>query len=96
MESYRRVLEIDRVIKGLMLYSFTLLQLSRPLSPLGFMIDSPILAFNDITDPIIKVIKAIGFSCIVIFLIMIDVVFLVLSRFVNNKENDSSENEAEK
>ena len=79
-----------------MLYSFTLLQLSRPLSPLGFMIDSPILAFNDITDLIIKVIKAIGFSCIVIFLIMIGVVFLVLNRFVNNKENDSSENEAEK
>ena len=40
VESYRQVLEIDRVIKGLMLYSFTLLQLSRPLSPLGFMIDS--------------------------------------------------------
>ena len=96
MESYRWVLEIDRVIKGLMLYSFTLLQLSRPLSPLGFMIDSPILAFNDITNPIIKVIKAIGFSCIVIFLIMIGVVFLVLNRFVNNKENDPSENETEK
>ena len=96
VESYRQVLEIDRVIKGLMLYSFTLLQLSRPLSPLGFMIDSPILAFNDITDPIIKVIKAIGFSCIVIFLIMIGVVFLVLNRFVNNKENDPSENETEK
>ena len=96
VESYRRVLEIDRVIKGLMFYSFRLLQLSLPLSPLGFMMDSPILAFNDITDPIIKVIKAIGFSCIVIFLIMIGVFFLVLNRFVNNKENDSSENEAEK
>ena len=95
MESYRQVLEIDRVIKGLMLYSFTLLQLSRPLSPLGFMIDSPILAFNDITYPIIKVIKAIGFSCIVIFLIMIGVFFLVLNRF-DNKENDPSENETEK
>ena len=95
VESYRWVLEINRAI-GLMLYIFTLLQLSRPLSPLGFMIDSPILAFNDITDPIIKVIKAIGFSCIVIFLIMIGVVFLVLNRFVNNKENDPSENETEK
>ena len=70
--------------------------ISRPLSPIGFMIDSPILAFNDITDPIIKVIKAIGFSCIVIFLIMIGIVLLVLNLFVNNKENDSSESEAEK
>ena len=60
------------------------------------MIDSPILAFNEITDPIIKVIKAAGFSCIVIILIIIGVVFLVLNRYVNNKENDSSENEAEK
>ena len=81
VESYRRGLEIDRGIKVLKLYSFTLLQLSRPLSPLGFMIDSPILAFNDITDPIIKVINTIGFSCIVIFLIMNGFVFLVFKLF---------------
>ena len=74
MERHQWVLEIDRVRKGLILHSFTLLQLSRPLSPLGFMIDSPILAFNDITDPIIKVIKALGFSCIVIILIIIGVI----------------------
>ena len=69
---------------------------SVPIIEIAFMIDSPILAFNEITDPIIKVIKAVGFSCIVIVLIIIGVVFLVLYRFVNNKENDSSENEAEK
>ena len=69
---------------------------SAPIIEIAFMIDSPILAFNEITDPIIKVIKAVGFSCIVIVLIIIGVVFLVLNRFVNNKENDSSENEAGK
>ncbi len=88
--------KIYRIIKVLML-----LQLHTPptiasVFPLGFMIDSSILAFNDITDPIIKVINTIGFSCIVIFLIMNGFVFLVLNCFVNNKENDSSENEAEK
>ena len=69
---------------------------SAPIIEIAFMIDSPMLAFNEITDPIIKVIKAVGFSCIVIILIIIGVVFLVLNRFVNDKENDSSEHEAEK
>ena len=69
---------------------------SAPIIEIAFMIDSPILTFNEITDPIIKVINAVGFSCIVIALIIIGVVFLVLNRFVNNKENNSSENEAEK
>ena len=60
------------------------------------MIDSPILAFNEITDFIDKAIKVAGFSCVVVILIIIGVVFLVLNRFVENKEKDSSENEAEK
>jgi len=64
------------------------------------MIDSPILAFNElpalIEEILIKVFKVAGFSCIVVIIISIGVFYLFLNRFIKNKEKDSSENEAEK
>ena len=73
---------------------------SAPIINIAFMIDSPILAFNElpalIEEILIKVFKVAGFSCIVVIIISIGVFYLFLNRFIKNKEKDSSENEAEK
>ena len=52
---------------------------SAPIIEIAFMIDSPMLAFNEITDFLTNVFKAAAFSCVIIILIVICVVLLVLN-----------------